>query len=42
LPRVPTCVNNAKDFGALRKLVGREFEAADAQWTEAPDLRKIA
>jgi 3-phenylpropionate/trans-cinnamate dioxygenase ferredoxin reductase component len=37
-----TCVNNAKDFGALRKLVGREFEAADAQWAEAPDLRKIA
>jgi 3-phenylpropionate/trans-cinnamate dioxygenase ferredoxin reductase subunit len=36
-----TCMNNGKDFGALRKLVGREFEADDAQWVQAADLRKI-
>lgn len=37
-----TCLNNAKDFGALRKLVGREFEATDAQWIETADLRKLS
>lgn len=36
------CVSNARDFGALRRLVGRSFEASDAQWVEAADLRKIA
>ena len=37
-----SCVNNGKDFGLLRKLIGREFEANDLQWASAPDLRKIA
>lgn len=37
------CINNAKDFGALRKIVGREFQASDAQWRDpATDLRKLA
>lgn len=37
------CINNAKDFGALRRIVGREFEASDAQWADpATDLRKLA
>jgi 3-phenylpropionate/trans-cinnamate dioxygenase ferredoxin reductase component len=36
------CVSNARDFGALRRLVGRSFEASDAQWGQATDLRKIA
>ena len=35
-------MNNARDFGALRKLVGREFAASDDEWTNAADLRKIA
>jgi 3-phenylpropionate/trans-cinnamate dioxygenase ferredoxin reductase subunit len=37
------CVNHAKDFGVLRKIVGREFQASDAQWGDpAIDLRKLA
>ncbi|MGX5652765.1 NAD(P)/FAD-dependent oxidoreductase [Hydrogenophaga borbori] len=36
------CVNNARDFGALRRLVGRRFDATDAQWADTADLRKIA
>ena len=37
------CVNLAKDFAALRKLVGREVQAADAAWTDpAIDLRKLS
>lgn len=35
------CASNARDFGALRRLVGRSFEASDAQWVEATDLRKL-
>jgi len=36
------CMNNARDFGALRKLVGREFQAGDDAWAQAADLRKLA
>ncbi len=37
------CINNAKDFGALRKIVGREFQVSDAQWQDpATDLRRLA
>jgi 3-phenylpropionate/trans-cinnamate dioxygenase ferredoxin reductase subunit len=35
------CMNSGKDFGSLRKLVGRSFEADDAQWAAASDLRKM-
>lgn len=37
------CVNNAREFGALRKMIGREFQASDEQWLDAAtDLRKIS
>ncbi|MEO5671442.1 MAG: FAD-dependent oxidoreductase [Ramlibacter sp.] len=35
------CMNSGKDFGSLRKLVGRSFQADDAEWAAAPDLRKL-
>jgi len=38
-----TCLNTAKDFGVLRKLVGRTFEADADTWSDPSiDLRKIA
>lgn len=37
-----SCVNNAKDFAAIRKLVGRSFAIDDAVWTAmTTDLRKL-
>jgi 3-phenylpropionate/trans-cinnamate dioxygenase ferredoxin reductase component len=36
------CVNNAKDFGALRRLVGQVLKATPGQWADpAIDLRKL-
>lgn len=35
------CINSGKEFGSLRKLVGRSFQANDAEWAMAPDLRRV-
>lgn len=36
-----TCVNKGKDFGALRRMVGREFDASDVEWASLPNLHKL-
>jgi len=38
-----SCVNAAKDFAALRRLVGRRFDHPDRAWADpGTDLRKLA